>query len=207
MLELVFVIVILGILASLAMPRLDRDMKQEAADNILSNIRYTQHLALTDFKHSFNETEWHKRFWKFNVESCGSSSGLYFGIGSDMDDEGDTDKIEAATDPANGKLMFWTNTASCENGGDHTVSENIFITKKYGVSAVAGTGGCVGIQHIGFDHVGRPHVSFAGSLRPNYASYMSSDCTFTFTMKDHSTFAISIEKETGHAFIVGQDAS
>lgn len=50
MIELVFVIVVLGILSALAMPRIDRDLRQEAKDNILSSIRYTQHLALIDEK-------------------------------------------------------------------------------------------------------------------------------------------------------------
>jgi len=50
MIELILVIVVLGILAALAMPRVDRDSRQEAADNILSAIRYTQHLALMDNK-------------------------------------------------------------------------------------------------------------------------------------------------------------
>jgi len=35
MVELLFVIIVIGILASLAMPRLDRDNKQEASDNKL----------------------------------------------------------------------------------------------------------------------------------------------------------------------------
>jgi len=36
LLELVFVILVLGILTALAIPRIDRDLRQEAADNILS---------------------------------------------------------------------------------------------------------------------------------------------------------------------------
>jgi type II secretory pathway pseudopilin PulG len=207
MLELVFVIMVLGILAALAMPRLDRDLKQEASDSILSDIRYTQHLALRDNKHSFNDPEWQKSFWKISFESCGSSSGLFTGVGTDMDYEGDTDKTEAAIDPANGRPMFWTNTDSCANGGDATVSDRIFITKKYGIKSVAGAGGCNGVQHIGFDHLGRPHVSFSSSTTPDYASYMVSDCTFTFTMSDDDTFAITVQAESGHAFIVGQEDS
>ena len=50
MIELVFVIVVIGILAALALPRIERDLRQEAADNILAAIRYTQHLALNDNK-------------------------------------------------------------------------------------------------------------------------------------------------------------
>ena len=206
MLELVFVIVVLGIIASLAMPRIDRDLKQEASDTILSHIRYTQHLALLDNKHKFNEPQWQRAFWKISFESC-SGDGLFIGVGTDMDYEGDTDKSEAATDPANGKPMFWLNTSTCADGGDATVSDTIFITKKYGVNSVAATGGCAGLKHIGFDHLGRPHISFSGSNVPNYSSYMSSTCTFTFTLSDGDTFAIDIQPETGYAYISDQSAS
>ena len=206
MLELVFVIVVLGIIASLAMPRLDRDLTQEAADTVLSNIRYTQHMALSDFRQSFTQPKWQMSFWKINFEKC-SDNGIFIGIGSDKDYMGDTNMEEAAVDPANGLPMFWRNTSSCKDGGDNTVSDSIFLTKKFGVTSVAGTGGCAGLKHIGFDHLGRPHVSFSATTSPAYGSYMNTACTFTFTMSDNETFAISIEPETGYAFIVDQNAS
>ena len=64
MLELVFVIVVLGILAALALPRIDRDLRQEAGDNILSAIRYTQHLALNDDKINPSINDWQKSLWQ-----------------------------------------------------------------------------------------------------------------------------------------------
>jgi len=198
------VIVVMGIIASQAIPQMDRDTEQEGADALLSDIRYTQHMALMDYRQSFNEPKWQRSFWKFSVESCASGSGLFLGIGSDKDYEGDTDKIEAALDPANGKPMFWSNQKDCTNGGDKTASERIFITKKYGIDSIKGTGGCNGVQHIGFDHLGRPHVSFSASTKPDYSTYMSTTCTFTFGMKNGKEFQISIEPESGHAFIVGQ---
>jgi len=208
MIELVFVIVILGILAALAIPRLERDLRQEAADTILSNIRYTQHLALLDNRHSFSDAQWQREFWQFKVESCSSGSGLYMSIGSDRDHEGDLDNDEVALDPSDGKPMFWINTRDCTDGNsaDRSVSKNIFLTKRFGVDTITATGGCT-VQHIGFDHLGRPHTSFSGSNQPNNASYMSSPCIFTFTMKQGDPFQIQIENETGYAHIVNQDDS
>jgi len=207
MLELVFVIVVLGIIASLAMPRIDRDLKQEASDTILSHIRYTQHLALSDNKHKFNEPKWQRAFWEITFESC-SGGDLFIGVGTDMNYGGDTDIEEAATDPANGKPMFWLNTSTCGYDDDTSAaSDTIFITKKFGISSVNATGGCGGLKHIGFDYLGRPHVSFSGSNEPDNSSYMSSECIFTFTMSDSETFSISIQPETGYASIVGQENS
>lgn len=207
MIELVMVIVVLGILAAIALPRFERDIKQEAADSVLSDIRYTQHLALMSSKHQFNEPKWQRAFWKISFESCAGGSGYFTSIGSDMDWGGDISQSEAAIDPANSKVMFWTDTASCADGGNSNTSDRIFLTKKFGIKAIAGAGGCNGIQHIGFDHLGRPHVSFSGSTVPNYGSYMNTACTFTFTMSDDDTFSIRINPETGYAFIVGQEDS
>ncbi|MEA3419339.1 MAG: type II secretion system protein [Campylobacterota bacterium] len=206
MIELVMVIMVLGILAALAMPRLDRDLEQEAADNILSDIRYTQHMALRDYRHDNNDSNWQKSFWRIGFENCSDSTGLYEYIGSDDNYGGGINDIEAAIDPVNGKKMIWSGV-NCSDGGDSSTSDRLFITHKYGIDTFARTGGCSAAQYIGFDHLGRPHQGFAGSTTPNYASYMTSACTFTFTMSDGNTFSITIEPETGHAYIVGQEDS
>jgi len=206
MLELVMVIVVLGILAALALPRMERDHKQEAADHILSQIRYTQHLALNDDKHMNNNQNWQQRYWKIMFASC-SNGNQFYRIGSDdnMDGNGVFAQGEAAIDPINGKPLFMSNNDNtCEN--DTTVSNNIFLTIKYGVTAIDTTN-CNNLAHIGFDHLGRPHQSFGASNAPDYASYMTGVCTWTFTMSNNDTFKISIQPETGYAQIVEQDNS
>jgi len=214
MIEFVMVIVVLGILAAMAMPRLDRDLEQEAADNILSHIRYTQHLALTDNKQKFNKAKWQQRFWRIVFSTC-TGTDRYFMIGADDDMEGSSnaffDKTEAATDPKNGKLYFWTNGQSCSTGGDKDTSEDIFISKKYGITAVQSSGSCSNtassMGHIGFDNLGRPHYGFSTSSTPDYSSLITSTCTFTFTLSDGTTFSINVEPETGYAYISGQSSS
>lgn len=204
MLELVFVIVVLGILAAMALPRMDRDHRQEAADEILSSIRYTQHMALQDYKHKSDNPKWQQRFWKIMFADC-PANGLYYRIGSDddMDSNGLFDEVEAAIDPLNGKPLFADN-ASC---GNADINENILLGKRFGVSLKETAGGCANIQYIGFDHLGRPHVSFGNSQIANYASYMKIPCTMTFEMSDGETFDVKIEPETGHAYIEGQESS
>ena len=217
MIELILVIVVLGILASIAMPRLDRDLKQEAADNILSSIRYTQHLALLDYKHKFDDPKWQQRFWRIVFSTCSDSDRFYM-VGADDNMESSSnalfDRNESAIDPANGKPMFWIGGDDCSTGGDGTVSKNIFISKLYSITQVTPGGGCSSAAHIAFDHLGRPHhgANFTQSgdsvaTHPIYSGYMQTACTFTFTLSDGETFDISIEPESGYAHIVGQDGS
>jgi len=205
LLEAVVVIVLIGILATVAIPRLQTDTTQEAADQILSDIRYTQHLALTDDVTNPNNSNWQRAFWSMRFGRCASGSGWYYMIGSDKDYAGDIDRItEAAIDPLSGKPMFWIGTKACSNGGDGTVSNKIFITKRFGISNVTFSGSCNGAQHIGFDRLGRLHQSFTASSSPNYASVLHTPCIITFT-HPNGNFAINIEPETGYAYIVGQE--
>ncbi len=207
MIELVMVIVVLGILAAIALPRLEQDHKQDAADSILSNIRYTQHLALMDYKHEFDNPNWQRRFWKIMFAPC-LNGDLFYRIGSDDDASSGTGiftSAEAAIDPINGLPIFLaTNDVNCD--ADTSVSSEIFLTKRFGITSI-NTAGCNNVQHIGFDHLGRPHQSFGGSTQPNYSSYLNARCSFTFTMSNAETFTIHIEPETGYAFIDGQPGS
>ena len=206
MFELIMVIIVLGILAALALPRMDRDIRQEAADGILSDIRYTRHMALIDDVTDPFSPRWQRAFWRIGFNGC-SGGGLYEYIGSDSDHGGGIGSNEAAVDPANGKKMYW-GTAACPNGGDSATSDRIFITHKYGITNVVPSDGCnASNNYIGFDHLGRTMSGFTTSTTPNYASYLTTRCTLTFTLSDGDTFAIAIEPETGYAHIVGQNDS
>ncbi len=213
MIELIFVIVVLGILAVLAIPRMDKDLRQEAADNILSAIRYTQHLALMDDKQRFNKPKWQRRFWRIYFGTCNSKK--FYTVGSDDNMDGSinarVDHTEAALDPANGKLMWAHDGSSCISGSLSLsdLSPNIMVGKKYGVTTVSPSGGC-GNSYIGFDHLGRPYGStFVNSTVPDDNGILGSDCNLTFSSSDNAffPFSIIITKETGYAYIDGQPDS
>ncbi len=68
MLELVFVIVIVGILSFIAASSFQRNTLREAADQVVSHIRYTQHLAMTDDKFDPNEAQWFMRRWTLRFQ-------------------------------------------------------------------------------------------------------------------------------------------
>jgi prepilin-type N-terminal cleavage/methylation domain-containing protein len=211
MIELVFVIVVLGILAALALPRMDRDLRQEAADNILSAIRYTQHLALNDDKTDpFNpiDPNWQKELWTIRFSLDGA--GRYFYTVSSNTDHGTNVSIdEAAIDPINGKYMY-----SSDSTIDANESPNIFLGKKYGIDDVDFSNcqtianGTNTSKHVAFDQLGRPHKGVFNTATNDYRTVMTADCTVTFSFQDGSDdLIISIAKETGYAFIVGQPNS
>ncbi len=216
MIELVLVIVVLGILASLAMPRMQRDIRQEAADNILSAIRYTQHLAILDRMTEPKDGQWQRKFWRFGKAGC-SDNGIFYYIGADKNKQGGIDEFEAAVDPQSGHLQYGLTNKPCANdvsaqkyADGKIVSKNIFLTKMYGIKendALMFQKCTGGGNYIGFDHLGRPHVGFSSSTSADYSSILQHDCNLTFTFEDTSipNLVIQIEKETGYATIIGEE--
>ncbi len=220
MLELVMVIVVLGILAALAMPRIDRDLRQDAANTILSSIRYTQHLALMDNKNDRTgsglkaelRTNWQQGLWHLRFGSYDGGEGWFYTVSSSQDANNNVDKIETALDPASGKHMY--HLAGDDTLDDADESPNIFISRNFGINNVDFTNctGSIGrtqsantASHIAFDYMGRPHKGIYGATN-DYATVMHADCTirFEFIDTDLAPLDITIEKETGYAFIVLQ---
>jgi len=228
MIELVFVIVVMGILAAMAMPRMERDLRQEAADNVLSAIRFTQHMALMDNVERPGTNTWQKAFWRFGKEGC-SDNGIFYYVGSDKDMGGGIGIVgsgagigEAAIDPSNGNWMMGLNSANCETdlsgqvftGGttasNRPASKNIFLTKLYGISegkmlfsSSCRTAANGKTGHIAFDYLGRPHSGITALTAPDYSKLMTTDCNVTLGFEDTSipNVIITIEKETGRVFI------
>lgn len=206
MLELTFVIVVLGILAALAIPRLDRDLRQSAIDTILSSLRYTQHLALLDNRHKFNKAKWQKSFWTMRFQA----NGDFFTVSSNIDYDANVDKNESTNDPRNGKRLY-SNDAII----DSDESPEIFLNKKFGIDTVDFTdcqttaNGVNTSSHIAFDYKGRPHKGVYNTATNDYKTVMTADCNirFQFIDSDIDDIVITVKKETGYAFVVGQEES
>ena len=211
LIELVFVIIVLGILASLAMGRMERDLKQEASETILSHIRLAQQLALSDNKHrSDNNARWQRAYWRFQFTNCNFNGDVMpiYSIGSGKLDNGELSKLRSAINPINGKYLYATCNASTI--GDD-VSKDIFIGKHFGVKKLE-LKKCITPQYtgqnFGFDYLGRLHVgidTYGGTA--DFNRLATRDCNLTVTMSDDDTFSIIIENETGYSYIEGQDNS
>lgn len=202
MIELVLAIVVIGILASLAIPRLERDRQIEAINNVLSAFRYTQHLALIDDKRVPSESDWQKRLWSIRFSNT-TNDDSYYVIGSDLNKNGSISKDECAVDPANGKYLYHHNN----NPVASDESTNVLLGKKFGINKIDFAGGCANVKHIAFDRLGRPHVSL-GSAANDYRSYMKNDCTITFGYADSTPgFTVTIEAETGYAYVSADDTN
>ena len=200
MIELVLAIIVLGILASMAIPRLERDTRQEAKSTIVSALRYTKNLALSDDKTDPRDLNWQKELWQLRFARS-STNNWFFTISSDNNHGGNVDKTETFVDPLSGKYMYHL-------AGDSTLDEtdespNIFLTKRFGVDSIvfSGDANCATKQHIAFDNLGRPHSSLGVATTTHlFSSYLQTNCNIIvgFSDPDISDINITIQAETGH---------
>jgi len=207
MIELILILIVIALLAALSVPRLERDIRQEAASNIVSALRYTKHMALIDNVMDLNRNNtWQRAFWTLGFQKC-SDNGLFYYIASDKSQEGNIDANETFIDPANGLPMMGSNSAPCRYSTNNNASPNIFISKLYGITDPNGitlTCGSSGstAKYIGFDRMGRPHRGYAGnsgSTTPDYSTVLHQDCNLTLHFDDPALddVNITIEKITG----------
>lgn len=127
LLELVFVLIVIGILAVLAMPNFRGHPLQDAAEQVASHLRYTQHLAMIDDKYDPSDPTWWQTRWQLTI--AGTSYDLY----SDRDKDGALTAGEAAVDPLTKTPIAAVNLAT-----------------DYGITAITAA-------TIAFDNMGRPY--------------------------------------------------
>lgn len=72
LLELVFVIVIAGILAFVLIPKSSDTKLLESANQLISHIRYAQQLALNNDQFDPNDNNWYKKMWRIEFENNGT---------------------------------------------------------------------------------------------------------------------------------------
>jgi len=200
--ELVFVVIIIGILSAVLAPNFQRESTRQAANQILAHIRYTQHLALIDNKFSNTDQNWYKKRWQiqFSNNSTGTvQSSWKYVIYSDLTLSGNANsKKEVARNPSNPNeyLIGWRTSGM-------NPTKKLDIGNTFGITDVNLTGGCSSAQRLSFDNLGRPFEGNASSQTSAYQNgrYMTAQCQIVLSGNDGKNITILVEPETGYAHI------
>ncbi|SMP85854.1 prepilin-type N-terminal cleavage/methylation domain-containing protein [Epsilonproteobacteria bacterium SCGC AD-308-P11] len=173
LLELVFVIVIIGILSVVIMPRVNSNGERDAAVQLLSHITYTQHLAMIDDKFDSTNATWFRNRWQIRF------NGNQYSVVS------------------NNNTVFAKDTMN--SGNDFS---NIDLNAKFSTT-VALSGSCLNETIISFDHLGRPIVGDLSATTSAYTAGqpIQSACIITLT-NGTANVVINIERETGYTHII-----
>ena len=212
LLELVFVIVVIGILAAVILPRTKTNPVQEAAVQVQSHIRYAQHLAMIDDKYDSNDVNWYKKRWQILFSSNASSANKWaYTIFADTigGSTGNPDLGEIAVNPLNiNQRMTGGQTSSVSldvNNANFVGMKKMNLGLTYSITNVTFSSSCsiAGSTRLTFDHLGRPIKS---NLSANVAPYdnndlLQNDCNITLT-DGTETAIIQISPETGYAKLI-----
>jgi len=221
LIELIFVIVIIGILSAVLVPRFDRPTLIEAAHQVISHIRYTQHLAMVDNKFDSNEPEWYKGRWQiFFAKTNGSDNKWAYTIFSDKRGSkgltGFPDTEEIARNPQNPSSQYLTGGYTWGNIPyrhkttkviDSRLTKSMNIGHKYGIEKVEFIGGCKARgKRIAFDYIGRPLCKNSNTLTSLYTAgnqnrLIQKPCQIKLSNEQESVI-IQIEPETGYSHIL-----
>ena len=184
LIELIFVIVIIGILSAVLAPRFNRPTLTEAANQLVSHIRYTQHLAMVDDKFNSTRPTWFKERWQLRFHRSVDSKEVWtYSIFSDKglhDKNPNVSNQEVARDPLNpgtvnssGQLINGQYLTGGFSGGSVGLNnkrrnKNMSLGEKYGVNWVSFTRSCSTgnpltsnqSRRIIFDNIGRPYYNY-----------------------------------------------
>ncbi len=199
MMELIFVIIVIGILAAVAIPRTGSNKLQEAATQVLSHIRYTQHLAMVDDKFDSNDPTWYEKRWqiRFPHVTIAGVDTYYYEVFRDENKAGNSNIEEEAIDPLT-KKTIGDGQAAVASIADGALTN---LTKGFGVVTVDGT--CViggAYRTVAFDFVGRPYLDVYTGVFSNPVPSLNG-CTIRLNDTQQS-ITIRVHPETGYACIL-----
>lgn len=200
MLELVFVIVIVGILSYFVSSSFQRNPLREAADQVVSHIRYTQHLAMMDDKFDPNNTIWFAANWQMWIQILNGS--YYYEIFSDRNRLGNSDATEEAIDPLTGNRLGNSTAAVAVL----PTNRDILLSAKYAITNVDFSANCRVGQggKVSFDALGRPYGNVSYDPNDPYWRFLNNDCNITLVNPDGNV-TITVTKETGYTYISSQN--
>lgn len=211
MIELVFVIVVIGILAAVIIPNTRTNPLQEAAVQLLSHIRYTQHLAMVDDVFDADDSIWYKKRWQLvfsNAVKPNSTvaytifSDTATGVGTSV--AGDADISEVAINPQNRTKRLTGGYASAIRSTHAQVTKKLNLQLSYGIDRVDFDDGCNGGLRLFFDNNGRPMKGDQDSMTGAYSAgtqrLITSACTIVLFSAENN-ISITVQPETGYANI------
>ena len=219
MLELVVVIVVIGIIAAAALPRINDDHIAEAADQVMSHIRYTQHLAMQDSKFDPTDANWFKKRWSITftrASFCGGKSEWRYSVYHvDRNVTGNLNSAnEVARDPSDPSKFMSSGWAGISKANCANASSKYNLARKFGITNVELRGVCRdgNLLTISFDEFGRPMRSVStpggGGAARGYDRlvYNGQNCQIVLSTAKR-TATITVTPETGFLQVAFADRS
>jgi len=214
-LELLVVILLISILSVMVAQRLPDDHLRTAADQVISHIRYTQHLAMIDNKYDPEVEDWYKERWQiFFSKSSDTELGdawAYTIFSDDFTHTGKPDPSEIAVNPEDHTKRLtggYTSGASGIEYSDENATKALNIGRQYGIADVVFTNCGSTAKRIAFDSTGRPYHGDLSNATSPYDKLLTTQCQISLcltscnTAQEDEKITIAVEAETGYVHIL-----
>lgn len=213
LLELCFVIVILGIVFAVAKLSFKDNKLDLAAKQILNDLAYTRNLALIQnaFKNT-SKSEWFKSRWQlyFIRSKSATNNEQTYTIFLDKNADGNANigksdvnlDREIAVDILNPQKLMNSGQSGVIDKDDERVSARFNIQKSYGVERVEFKGACAAMTRIIFDEFGRVHSPLRTANKPyeKVLFHKNEACVIKLIAKDEA-LCIVIDTLSGYAYL------
>ena len=214
--EIIIVIVVIGILAVVIIPRLGKNRVHKAAVQLLSHIRYTQHLAMQNDKFDPKDAIWYKRRWQIFFSDSSDKEGsttvhswAYTIFADDFTCTGKPDPSEIAVNPLDPTKKL---TGGYTSGGagieykDSRATKSMNLGYTYDIEDIKFEG-CGPAKRVTFDELGRPFYGDSSSATDPYSRISNQECIITLCLTEcesagnEEKISIHIKPRTGYTYI------
>ncbi len=152
LLELIFVILIVSIVATQSNIKNQLSKIKLAKSQILLHLKYTRYIAMLDNKYNINDSEWFRKRWTMKFLNCQKSiGGIYYVIYSDEDKNGAIGKDETLKDPLTSNHIY---SFQCTKDKLSDKSKFVLLTQEYDIENInvsCNSTSTIGQLSFGFD--------------------------------------------------------
>lgn len=219
LLELAFVIVILGVVLGVAKFYFVADKNLAlAAKQIQNDLAYTRNLALMQaafraFDTSVAKDEWFKARWQvyFIRSKSATNDEQTYTIFLDKNGDGNANlgknelnlDREIAVDILNAKKLMNSGQSGVISKDDERANARFNIEQKFGVKAVEFKGACAGATRVIFDEFGRLYSPLKNANAPyeKLLFHKNAPCIIRLKNAQEQSICIVLDTLSGYAFV------
>ncbi|MDD2697466.1 MAG: type II secretion system protein [Arcobacteraceae bacterium] len=194
LLELIFVISVVGIIVSLSIQKNNLSKIKLAKNQILLHLKYTRYIAMVDNKYDYKDSEWYKKRWSLRFENCDKViGGLFYTIYSDENEGGGVNKEEVLKDPLTNNYIFAT---SCKQDALYDKSKFVLLTQEYEIENIDIS--CNQTSTVGQISFGNDGKVYAKNGKSEDDYEITEPCVINLSDKHNQSEKITIYPKSGY---------
>lgn len=225
MLELIILIVVVGIIASISLPNTNGTDLTQASHQVINHIRYVQHLAMVENKYTGSEGTsvfianarkskatkyWYNGYWQIKFWPKSKAYDFWrYSLFTDFPENTAThatydkqphNRDEVLIDQATQKALSYKDSSH-----DYNKDNKLNLTKSYGVEKIKFSNNCKNSNRLLFDYYGTPYCKELGrsasSITSAYDYQLNRIFKITFFDKEDESgdnISVCVEPYSGY---------